>query len=85
MKASRGMMLPTYGQPLVMRQRPMPVPGPGEIRLRISASGIGAQILWLVPEIGIETQVSPYPLADANRALADLRKRRLIGAAVLTI
>jgi len=44
------MMLPTYGQPLVMRQRPMPVPGPGEIRLRISASGIGAQFLWLVPE-----------------------------------
>jgi propanol-preferring alcohol dehydrogenase len=27
--------------------------------------------------------VRPYPLADANRALADLREGRLSGAAVL--
>jgi len=45
----------------------------------------GEHFLRLASQIGIETQVSPYPLADANRALTDLRQGRLIGAAVLTI
>lgn len=45
----------------------------------------GEHFLRLASQIGIETQVSPYPLADANRALADLRQGRLIGAAVLTM
>ena len=31
----------------------------------------------------IRTEVTPYPLAEANRALADLREGRLQGAAVL--
>jgi propanol-preferring alcohol dehydrogenase len=34
-------------------------------------------------EIPLRTHVTPYPLADANRALADLRSGRLTGAAVL--
>jgi alcohol dehydrogenase, propanol-preferring len=37
----------------------------------------------LVPKAGIVTTTTPYPLAEANRALADLRDGRLEGAAVL--
>jgi propanol-preferring alcohol dehydrogenase len=39
--------------------------------------------LALAPSIPVRTTVEPYPLADANRALADLRAGRLRGAAVL--
>jgi propanol-preferring alcohol dehydrogenase len=39
--------------------------------------------LRLAPEIGIVTATTPYPLGDANRALADLRAGRFDGAAVL--
>lgn len=45
----------------------------------------GDSFFRLVPQIKIETSVTPYPLADANRALDDLREGRLIGAAVLTM
>ncbi|QIG48383.1 zinc-dependent alcohol dehydrogenase family protein [Nordella sp. HKS 07] len=45
----------------------------------------GDSFFRLVPQIGIETQVSTYVLAEANQALADLREGRLIGAAVLTM
>ena len=45
----------------------------------------GAEFLALAPLIPIETEVRPYPLEDANRALADLREGRLQGAAVLTV
>jgi alcohol dehydrogenase, propanol-preferring len=45
----------------------------------------GETFLRLASQIGIETQVSPYPLAEANEALADLRQGRLLGAAVLTM
>lgn len=41
--------------------------------------------LRLVPQAGIETQITAYPLADANQALSDLRLGRLTGAAVLTM
>ncbi|MCC6197587.1 MAG: alcohol dehydrogenase catalytic domain-containing protein, partial [Burkholderiales bacterium] len=34
---------------------------------------------------GLRTKVTPYPLAQANEALDDLRSGRLTGAAVLTI
>ena len=37
----------------------------------------------LVPKAGIVTTTTPYPLAEANQALADLRDGRLDGAAVL--
>jgi propanol-preferring alcohol dehydrogenase len=33
--------------------------------------------------VPIRTRVTPYPLAQANEALADLREGRLSGAAVL--
>jgi alcohol dehydrogenase, propanol-preferring len=45
----------------------------------------GDSFFRLVPQIGIETQITAYPLADANQALADLRLGRLTGAAVLTM
>jgi propanol-preferring alcohol dehydrogenase len=44
----------------------------------------GEAFLALCPEIPIRTEVTAYPLPDANEALADLRKGRLSGAAVLT-
>jgi propanol-preferring alcohol dehydrogenase len=41
------------------------------------------ELLALAPTIPIETHVTTYPLADANRALADLRAGAFSGAAVL--
>src|SRR5437899_8203052 len=37
----------------------------------------------IAPRVGLKTQISCYPLASANSALADLREGRLQGAAVL--
>jgi propanol-preferring alcohol dehydrogenase len=41
------------------------------------------EFLALAPKAGIRTTTRTYPLADANRALADLRAGNLEGAAVL--
>ncbi len=41
------------------------------------------EFLALAAEVSIHTHVQIYPLADANRALSDLRAGRLSGAAVL--
>ena len=41
------------------------------------------EFLSLAPKAGIQTEVTRYPLADANKALADLREGHLQGAAVL--
>jgi propanol-preferring alcohol dehydrogenase len=41
------------------------------------------EFLALAPQAGIRTATQTYPLAEANRALADLRNGRLQGAAVL--
>src|ERR687888_14426 len=41
------------------------------------------EFLALVPQAGVKTAVTRYPLAAANDALADLREGRLQGAAVL--
>jgi propanol-preferring alcohol dehydrogenase len=41
------------------------------------------EFLALAPKAGIRTATQSYPLAEANRALADLRNGRLQGAAVL--
>jgi propanol-preferring alcohol dehydrogenase len=41
------------------------------------------EFLALAGEFPIRTRVHTYPLAEANRALADLRDGRLTGAAVL--
>ncbi len=43
----------------------------------------GLDFLRLAPEMGIVTQTTPYPLQQANEALADLRAGRFVGAAVL--
>ena len=43
----------------------------------------GLDFLRLVPEVGVVVKTTPYPLAQANRALADLRAGRFEGAAVL--
>ena len=43
----------------------------------------GLDFLRRVPDMGITTQVTRYPLAQANQALADLRAGRFRGAAVL--
>ena len=39
--------------------------------------------LELAPRVPVQTEVVEYPLADANRALQDLRSGALTGAAVL--
>jgi alcohol dehydrogenase, propanol-preferring len=41
------------------------------------------QFLALAPEVPIRTHVTTYPLADAGKALEDLRNGRFTGAAVL--
>jgi propanol-preferring alcohol dehydrogenase len=41
------------------------------------------EFLGLAPQVGVKTQVTRYPLATANEALADLREGRVQGAAVL--
>ena len=45
--------------------------------------GSGIEFLRQAPQIGIVTRTTPYPLAQANQALADLRAGRFEGAAVL--
>jgi len=42
-----------------------------------------AEFLALAPKAGLRPVTHPYPLTDANRALADLRRGALQGAAVL--
>jgi propanol-preferring alcohol dehydrogenase len=43
----------------------------------------GEEFLSLAARAGVKSQVRPYPLVEANEALADLRAGRLEGAAVL--
>lgn len=43
----------------------------------------GEEFLALAARAGVRSQVRPYPLVDANEAMADLRAGRLEGAAVL--
>lgn len=43
----------------------------------------GIDFLSRVPEMGIVTRTTHYPLKQANQALADLRAGRFEGAAVL--
>jgi propanol-preferring alcohol dehydrogenase len=43
----------------------------------------GEEFLSLAPKVPVQTTVQSYRLADANRALGDLRDGRLQGAAVL--
>jgi propanol-preferring alcohol dehydrogenase len=43
----------------------------------------GIEFLRLAPQIGVVTEITRYPLDQANQALADLRGGRFEGAAVL--
>jgi propanol-preferring alcohol dehydrogenase len=43
------------------------------------------EFLQLAAEIPIRPEVEPYALADANRALVDIKRRRIRGAKVLVI
>jgi len=45
----------------------------------------GREFLALAPQVPIRTEVHPYPLAEANRALDDLREGRFNGAAVIAV
>ncbi len=45
----------------------------------------GEEFLRIAPEVPVRTEVTTYPLADANRALDDLAHGRFQGAAVLTV
>ena len=45
----------------------------------------GRELLALAAEIPIRTRTRSYALADANRALADLKHDRVSGAAVLDL
>jgi propanol-preferring alcohol dehydrogenase len=45
----------------------------------------GRAFMRIAGEVPLEIAATPYPLADANRALADLREGRVAGAAVLTM
>ena len=42
------------------------------------------QVLALTTKVPIRTEVDRYPMADANRALVDLRDGPVHGSAVLT-
>jgi alcohol dehydrogenase, propanol-preferring len=42
-----------------------------------------AEFMRIAPQVPVETSITTYPLAHANRALADLRHGKLSGAAVL--
>jgi alcohol dehydrogenase, propanol-preferring len=43
----------------------------------------GDEFMAIAPEVPVRTEVTEYPLADANQALSDLRQGRFRGAAVL--
>jgi propanol-preferring alcohol dehydrogenase len=45
----------------------------------------GIEFLGLVPKMNIVVKTTPYPIEQANAALADLRAGRFDGAAVLTL
>ena len=45
----------------------------------------GLEFMRLAAELPIQVRTQPYPLRDANQALADLRAGRINGAAVLTM
>ncbi|MGN6256875.1 MAG: zinc-dependent alcohol dehydrogenase family protein [Solirubrobacterales bacterium] len=45
----------------------------------------GEEFIALAPQVPVHTEVSAYPLEQANQALGDLRAGRLRGAAVLQV
>jgi len=45
----------------------------------------GRELMELAAEIPVHTTVKPYPLAEANRALSDLKDDRMNGSGVLVV
>ena len=45
----------------------------------------GEEFLAIAPQVPVKTDVTPYPLEEANQALEDLRNGQLQGAAVLVV
>jgi propanol-preferring alcohol dehydrogenase len=45
----------------------------------------GEEFLSIAPQVPVKTEVTPYPLENANQALNDLRNGQVQGAAVLDI
>ena len=45
----------------------------------------GEEFLAIAPKVPVITEVTPYPLEEANQALEDLRNGQLQGAAVLVV
>jgi propanol-preferring alcohol dehydrogenase len=45
----------------------------------------GEEFMALAPTVPVQTQIQVYPLAEANRALNELRHGRVRGAAVLSV
>ncbi len=45
----------------------------------------GIELLTLAPRVPVRSEVHEYPLADAERALDDLRAGRFVGAAVVRV
>ena len=45
----------------------------------------GEEFMELAPRVPVHTEVTPYPLEEAGRALDDLRAGRVRGAAVLVV
>jgi alcohol dehydrogenase, propanol-preferring len=45
----------------------------------------GEEFFAVAPAVPVRTEVTRYPLEDANRALDDLREGRVVGAAVLEV
>jgi len=43
------------------------------------------ELLALAPRVPLRVQATPFPLAEANRALAALRNGQLTGSAVLVV
>jgi len=73
--------------PLRKAELPVPEPGSGEVRLRVRTCGVCRTDLHVVEgELPPRKRpVMPYPLAQADRALQDLKHGRVDGAAVLTV
>jgi propanol-preferring alcohol dehydrogenase len=45
----------------------------------------GEEFIALAPEVPVQTEIEVYPLAEANRALDDIRHGRVRGTAVLKL
>lgn len=45
----------------------------------------GEEFLSIAPQVPVKTEVRPYPLEEANKALEDLRSGQLQGAAVMVV